>query len=330
MSEELANLPIVEELGAALVAGFRRREAGRLRKPALRAAALAVAAALGAGAVLATELGGADTSPAQAAARVLGTLARAAEAQPVRLPGPKQFFFVEQRSTLLLPIRPSDAGAIPAHAFYGPDARVTIDSWVAWSPTRTGAVRVVLRSVTFPTPAARARWVALGKPPLYPTLSHSGRVQHVAAVGGRIPLARSRSLSVAQLLALPADPGRLYRKLFLGLPAVAAFDAATALNLYPLRPPVRAALYRALARVRGIAALGAARSPSGRAAIALGVPDGGVEDEIILDPQSGALLGSRTVVLSTRSSGLVLGTVRSQTFVVARAITNRPAPPRSP
>ena len=62
MSEELANLPILEELGAQLVAGFRRRETGRLRRPLVRFAALAVAAAVGAGAVLVSELGGGGTA----------------------------------------------------------------------------------------------------------------------------------------------------------------------------------------------------------------------------------------------------------------------------
>jgi hypothetical protein len=328
MSEELANLPIVEELGAQLSAGFRRSESGRVKRPAKRAVALALAAAIGAAAILATQAGDGGTTQAQAAAaRLLGTVARAAARQPARLPGPRQFFFVEQRSTALLPIRAAGAGLLPTREFYGPRARVVIDTWVAWSPTRPGAVRTELRSVTFPTAAARARWVALGRPALSRALVLNARAQVVAAIGQRIPLAATRSLSVAQLLTLPTDAGKLYRIVFQRLSAAAAFNAATTLNLYPLRGPVRAGLYRALARVRGIVAVRNPQSLSGRTVVALGVPDGGVEDEILLDPSTGALVGSRTVTRVSRSDGLALGSVRSQTYVVQRAITNRPAPP---
>jgi hypothetical protein len=329
MSEELAKLPIVEELEAQLSAGFRRSESARVTRPTKRVAALALAAAIGAAAIVATQAGDGGTAQAQAAAaRLLGTIARAAERQPARLPGPRQFFFVEQRSTVLLPIRAGGPGLLlPAREFYGPHERVVIESWVAWSPTRAGAVRTVLRSVTFPTAAAHARWVALGRPALSRALVLNARAQVVAVIGQRIPLAATRSLSVAQLITLPADAGKLYRIVFARLSAASAFNAATTLNLYPLRAPVRAALYRALARVHGIVAIRNPQALSGRAVVALGVPDGGVEDEILLDPSTGALIGSRTVTRASRSNGLAVGSVRSQTYVIRRAITNRAAPP---
>jgi len=332
MSDELAELAIVEELGAQLSDGFRRSESARAKRPAKRpakrAAALALAAAIGAAAILATQAGDGGTTQAQAAAaRLLGTVARAAAREPARLPGPRQFFYVEQRSMVLLPIR-ARAGLLPARESGRLHARVVIDTWVAWSPTRRGAVGVQLRSVTFPTAAARALWVSLGRPPLYRTLVFSTRAQGVAAIGQRIPLAASRSLSVRQLLTLPADAGKLYRLVFRRLSAADAFSAATTLNLYPLRAPVRAALYRALARVRGIVAIRRPKALSGRTVVALGVPNGGVENEILLDPGTGALLGSRTLVTRvSRSDGLALGSVRSQTYVIHRAITDRPAPP---
>ncbi|HEY1774922.1 MAG TPA: hypothetical protein VGG41_02070 [Solirubrobacteraceae bacterium] len=329
MSEELANLAILDELGAQLSAGFRASEAARVKRPAKRAAVLALTAAVGAAAILATQAGDGGTTQAQAAARVLGTVALAAERQPAALPGPRQYFFVEQRSTVLLPIRPGAVGLIPARELYGPHARVVIESWVAWSPTRAGAVRTVVRSVTFATQSARARWVALGRPPLYHGLVVGTRAQSVAAIGERIPLAASRSLSVAQLLKLPADAGKLYRIVFGKLSAAAAFNAAATLNLYPLRAPVRAAMYRALARVHGIVAVTSLRSLGGRRVVALGAPDGGVEDEIVLDPTTGAFIGSRTVTRGSRAVGLALGGVRSQTYVVKRTITNRPAPPEA-
>jgi len=119
--------------------------------------------------------------------------------------------------------------------------------------------------------------------------------------------------------------------MFTGVSASQAINIVAAIDLYPIRPGERAAIYRALALVPGVVAAGRARSLSGLNGVVLGArdPDGAVEDQLILDPRTGAVLGGRTVILSAGSAGLPAGTVRSQTAIVQRAITDKPRPPRA-
>jgi hypothetical protein len=113
--------------------------------------------------------------------------------------------------------------------------------------------------------------------------------------------------------------------MFTGVSASQAINIVAAIDLYPIRPGERAAIYRALALVPGVVAAGRARSLSGLNGVVLGArdPDGAVEDQLILDPRTGAVLGGRTVILSAGSAGLPAGTVRSQTASCnARSLTS--------
>ena len=331
MSEQLADLPIVEELGAQLVAGFRRRERGGLCRPAARIAVLAAAAALGAGVVLLTQLGGGGPSAASAA-QVLQTAARAAAAWPAHLAKPRQFFFVRWRTSVLLPIRRGATGLVPLKAFYGPHALVTIEEWNSWSFTRKGRTQTRVLGVSFPTAASRARWVAIGRPALYRGLVVVTRPQVIAPLGANAEIIAigARGFTARQLLALPTKPKRLYRRVFESASAAQALDAVRTLDLYPIGPSLRAASFRALAMVRGIVVAGPARSLTGRSGVALGArdPSGTVEDELIIDPRSGAVLGERSITIDSRSDGLPLGTVRFQTAVITRTVTNAAGLPR--
>jgi hypothetical protein len=60
---------------------------------------------------------------------------------------------------------------------------------------------------------------------------------------------------------------------------------------------------------------------------AIGTPDGVVRSDLIIDPATGGLLGTRTVVLDARAVDLPRGSVFAQQVIVRRAVTNRPAPP---
>ena len=68
---------------------------------------------------------------------------------------------------------------------------------------------------------------------------------------------------------------------------------------------------------------------TGASGEAIGTRDGGVEDELIIDPRDGALLGAQTVTIDPRADGLPAGTIRSQTALVGWAIRNSAAPPRT-
>jgi len=322
--DELAELPIVTELGEALLAGFARAE---VRRPRGRLAALALAAALAVTLAIVSTLGGAALRPAQAsAATVLRSAADAAAAQPDRFPKAGQFYFVSSQARYLAPIRRDAVTPLPVRASVAPVAIVTLATWVAWSPSRSGRIRSVVRSITFPSAAARARWVSLGRPALAP----SDARERIAPTGGVIEIGGTHgALTVPAMLALPTRPTALYRALLAGQTAPQAVNIVLTMGIYPLPPRLRAGLYRALAMVRGLALRGRVRMLTGAVGVALGArdPDGLVEDEVVLDPHTGTLLGERSVAIAP-AQGLAAGTVRYESVIVARAITNRPAPPR--
>ena len=324
MPDELGELPIVAELGDALVEAFRRAER---RGPDRRVAALALAAALAVTLAIVSTLGGGALRPAQAsAATVLRSAARAAAGQPDRFPKADQFYFVSVRSRFLMPIRRHALTPLSITAPITAAAIVTVQGWAAWSPSRDGRVQGAVRSVAFPTAAARERWIALGRPALSPDL---GRGQAIAPTRGVIAVGGTHgALSVHALLTLPTRARPLYRALFAGETAPQSVDIVQTLGAYPLPPRLRAALYAALAMVHGIEVRGRVRVLSGAIGVALGArdPDRLVEDEVVLDPRTGILLGSRTVWLADEH-GLAAGTIRYESAIVARAITDRPSPP---
>jgi hypothetical protein len=322
MSEELADLPILEELGAQLVAGFRRREGGRLRWPAVRVAALAAAAAIGASVVLVSELGGGGTAQASAA-QLLRAAANAAATAPARLPKPNQFLVVRWRTVYLAPVRTGGLTPLAISQLRAPKAIVTEVGWDAWSATRTGETNGRVLSVTFRTPAARALWVRLGRPRL------GGQSGPMAIVPGETLAIGRAGITPRQLLALPAKAHVIDRRLFAGAAAATVLDYVSAIDLYPIPPRLRAAVYRAMTLVPGIRVVGRARTLTGEIGIAFGAPAGAVRADLIINPRTGLVLGNRTVVVDSAATGLPTGTVYFQQTVVERAITDSPRPPHT-
>jgi hypothetical protein len=330
MSEELADLPILEELGAALVAGFRRREVRRLPRPLYRFAALAAAAAIGAGIVLTSQLGGGGTAQASAA-QVLRAAAVAVETQPVRVPRANQFFFFRYLTTNLNPIRKHQIYPLPIfRAVAGPTARVTTYSWESWSLKRFGKGATRVLSIRLPTASASelVRWRGFAA-----TLRHSidnSGISTLGPIGPRVVLSKHRSLTLAQLFALPRNPRTLYRRLFAGDSGSVALSAVSELGLFPLQPRAVAAVYRALALVPGIRDEGRARVVTGRVGIVLGAPlPGGPEIQLVLDPGNGRVLAERTVTVSHGADDAPAGTVLFETATTLRKVTNSPWPPQA-
>jgi hypothetical protein len=322
MSEELGRLAIVEELGAQLAAGFRRRESSLLRRPALRVAALAAAAGVGAGVVLVTQLSGGPSEAQAAAARVLTTAAAQVVAHPGAMPRPDQFLFVRWRDTYLTPVRTAASAPLALGELRAPKALVTTTGWTSWSVTRVGNTGGRVLSVTFPTAAARALWVRLGRPRLGFVPAGIVKITPVEA----IPVGRV-SLRIRQLLRFPADPRTIAARWFGGESAANVISDIPNIEELPLRANLRAAIYRALTLVPGITFVGSARTLDGRVGNVIGTPDGVVRSDLIIDPDTGGLLGTRTVVLDAKAIDLPKGTVFAQQIIVRRAITNRPAPP---
>jgi hypothetical protein len=263
-----------------------------------------------------------------AAAQVLRAAATASDATASRLPAARQFFFVEWRSTFFEPIRTNVNVPMTRAEFLAPKALVTVEMWEAWSATRVGETDSRVISITFPTAAARRRWEALGRPDLRPGIPGEVKIAPFAGV----PLGRNRTLTLRQLVRLPQNPRALYKQLFAGSTAAEALDqVSSSLDLYPMPSRLRAAIYRALALVPGIHYSGRVRTLTGRAGEALWAPTGpppaANRSEVIIDPHTGTLLGTRTVITDPRSEGLPVGTIYSQTAVVQSTVTNTPRPP---
>jgi RNA polymerase sigma-70 factor (ECF subfamily) len=317
---ELEDLPILAELGDQLKAGFRRREARRL--PAGRLlAALTAAAAITLVVVLALGVGGSGFGSAEAsAAQALRAAADAAARQPDSFPRPEQFFYIRWLTSGLEPVRTHADEPMPRADESLPKARVKIETWEWWSKRRVGEIRSQVLSVTFPTAVARSLWEKLGRPALGGVLPAAG----IAPGPIEIPL-DPHVLSLSQVLALPTSPPALYRRLFASGTAYNAVEDVRQLDLYPIGPSLRSALYRALALVPGVHLVGEVRTLTGRPGEAIGA--GG--EELIIDRRTGMMLGWQAVITDSGAANLPAGTVAYQLAITARAITDNLDPPRA-
>jgi hypothetical protein len=305
------ELQLVRELRAAVPArddAARRRARARLRthasRPARRARRLlvlpGVAAAVAAVAVALVAAAGVGREPGAAAAALRQAAARL-RAAPAPVLGQGQYWYVESRGHTLTSIA-------LAHGQLASALMTTVHrEWIG----RDGSGRIT-RTDSDPqwvTPQDRERWQAAGSPALGgPGIDEPEPPGQLTFPFG------SRSLSYAELRALPTDVDAL---------AALVHDASVAdrrsraweeldliaelLRNAPLSPGQGAALYQVAARLPGIELLGPTTDPSGRPGVGVAVEDGGLRQELVLDPQTGVLLGDRQVALST--ADLPAGTV---------------------
>lgn len=124
---------------------------------------------------------------------------------------------------------------------------------------------------------------------------------------------------------LPKDPDALYERLREDAPENSRGDtellvyAADALRTGLLTKDVRAALYQALAELPGLDVTDRSANLDGRVGIALGMDDGTMREEIIIDPETGQFIGERTV--TTKGNGAIKsGTVISHTSVITDVV----------
>lgn len=96
------------------------------------------------------------------------------------------------------------------------------------------------------------------------------------------------------------------------------WDTLTDLLTLPVTPAVRAAVYRVLAGLPGLVALGHVTDPLGRSGIGFGIPDSfnpGQLEEIVVDPNTDSLLSSQayiqTPTAQERSVGITTGALQS-------------------
>lgn len=124
---------------------------------------------------------------------------------------------------------------------------------------------------------------------------------------------------------LPADPDALYQRLRQDAPQNKRGDtellvsAADALRSGLITKDVRANLYKALAKIPGLQVTDEQANLDGRVGTALGMDDGTIREEIIVDPQTGQFIGERHV-MTKDADGLKAGTVLEFTSVTTKVV----------
>jgi hypothetical protein len=298
-----ADLPGPDSPGAArlyrqITARPPRR--GGLPRPGRAAAAGLVAAAVAAALVALNLPGrgpgrdgpvslgrGAVTAILDAAALAAGHGAGAG--QP---PGPGQYLYVQE-------IQAKGLSGQPVRAC--PQAPMTVQAWVA----ADGSGR---QAATFP-----ARCAALDFDQAYARGGLPWQIYGVVRAG-----------------TLPTSPAALERAIVArfehghALPSATFVYAATFLNAGSTAR-LRAALYRVIESLPGVANLGPATDRLGRHGQAVGLVTSGTRDELIFDPASTVVLEEETVAVAPRQSGnnmLPPGTVLQYTVYLREGVVN--------
>jgi len=238
-----------------------------------------------------------------ALARVLNQVADVASEQQSQSPGPHQFLYTRSRSAYLSTVafapgceeRPCEASEewsvlVPRRN----------ESWVPFDGFRFGRVRSVTGKPEFVSEVQRAAWVAAGSPPL----ARAGQVEDSTLTGGvpldgedlpTDPAALRRLVEAREIPGVEGPPGEAETFVLIGDMLRHAYLPAS----------VRAALYEATAELPGVELLGAVEDPAGRPGTGIAYADRkrGVRHELILDPETSALLGERDSLIRSGAHG---------------------------
>ncbi|MFB9833037.1 CU044_5270 family protein [Actinoallomurus acaciae] len=300
-----------------------RRRMPRLLAAGLTAGAVAAAAA---GVIVATNSSGGRHTHAPATAQRLDArtvLLVSAESAAKAPATTGAFWYTRERETRLIgPINErtarNKAGAKKSGKMKPPPVTAYISSTQdTWNgrDRRDRTITGIDRKITFPNPAEKARWKALGAPELEPWSAK----QHVSDYD----FSHSKLTKVQQdkavdaLTKLPNDPDALERVLqgwfkdenqasaaHDGVPmsgdfALYAFGTAQDLLAGPITPATKSALFRVLAKQPGITYLGTGTDRLGRKGAVLAMSGGttaekttssGSEIRLIIDSKTGQLL----------------------------------------
>jgi hypothetical protein len=276
----------------------------RRRRFALGTAVVAATASVAAAVIL---FGAGGAGPSPAAAAVLRHAARTAAQQPATdPPAPGQFVYTKSEGTVV-----NSAGTDGQTInFYENGTR---EAWIG--PDGSGRLREEHSPPRFVTSSDKAAWIAAGKP----DLSGSRNSDETFAAGG---------LSYLDLSKLPSDPAQLKqlienRTVEGGPPG----DAETFTIIGDLlretyaSPGVRSALYTIASELPGVQLVGPVKDELGRSGTAVAYVSHGISDELILDPQTSALLAERQVVTGNGSWAPV-GTVLESTAYVRSGVVD--------
>ncbi len=221
-------------------------------------------------------------APSPAAAGVLLHAARAAARQPATgPPAPGQFVYTKSKGVFGSTTAPVGGQAFNTLQPY------TRQQWIG--PDGSGRILQVAGTPQLVTSADRAAWVADGKP-------------NLADSTGNIDVTQRSGLYYLDLSNVPTDPAALkqlieQRKLESGPPGDAeTFTIIGDLLRDSYAPPaVRSALYAVAAQLPGIKLIGTTQDQLGRSGTTVGYTSSGNTQELILDPQTSALLAEQTI-----------------------------------
>jgi hypothetical protein len=206
-------------------------------------------------------------------------------------------------------------------------APVTRQVWIA----ADGSGRLVQSygSPTFLTTADRAAWVADGQPSVFQPSSNIDALEAKGALSG------------PDLSGLPTDPDALLADI-----EARKVEDAPAGDAYTFKiigdllretnatPALRAAIYRAAAKLPGVTLLSTVTDPVGRSGIGLADTSNGQRNELIFNPTTSALIGEETVVTDPSDFcqlDVSAGTVLSETsYVTAGVVSSTTAVPSGP
>jgi hypothetical protein len=213
---------------------------------------------------------------------VLLHAARAAANQPATAPpAPGQFVYTKSEGVLEDTTVPNGGQA------FNTVQRYTREQWIG--PDGSGRILQVAETPQLATSADRAAWVADGKP-------------NLADGTGNINVTFKRGGYSLDLSHVPTDPAALQqlieqRKLEDGPPGdPETFTIIGDLLRDSYAPPaVRSALYTVAAQLRGVQLIGSTHDRLGRAGTAVGYRSHGYTHELIIDPQTSALLAEQIV-----------------------------------
>lgn len=229
--------------------------------------------------------------------QVLRAAARVAASQPAEpQPGPGQYFYTRSREAYF-----SSTGFNPRCAPHPCDREHPSEATREWSvlvpsyrqtwiaANGGGRARVVFAKPEFLTAGQRRAWKAAGSPHL-----GSGQVEDFALSGQPFldtsnlptrPKALRKLIEARKIPLVDGPPGEAETFTLIG----------DMLRRTYLPPRFRAALYRVVAELPGVALLGQVKDPVGRAGTGVAFTKGSVIHELIFDPETSALLGEREV-----------------------------------
>jgi hypothetical protein len=260
-----------------------------------------------------------------AAARELQDAAKLVAGDPAPVIGPGQYWYVKGIGAFANAVGTLEPGSSGTSATFVALQTSSHEIWIA----DDSSGRIVRKDgpPQFFSAAERARWEAAGKPGFGP----SGGIDSTDPTPGALSFGWE-SLGVHSRDEIPTDPTALATLVERGaqgtknpLPYEEFQVIEEVLRFAPLSGAQTAAFYQVLATLPGIQLVGPAKDALGRPGTSFAVDRGDpTRDELILDPQTGRLLGSRTTLTRPDSAypGAPAGTVLGYETIVSTGVVD--------